>query len=262
MGRRPLAPLHHPPCQRRVRGGAGDPGEHAASARHALPGARRRTGGSPRGDPGAPPAATPHLVAAGRRDLRAGPGVLVQRRQPAPAGIPRGLSAGRAEPRTVSLAGAAGGQRRAAAALGPGQPALGAAVARCLSGAAPALRPAGRRASAPAPVAGRLPGGRRRTGNRPAPRACRAGQRRALPASRAGALAGAAVAVSRRALDAFRQCGGRRGSGRRRRQAPGRPQRSAQARRAHRGTRQRTQPAAVPPGKPAQLVGAPGPGPL
>ncbi len=42
------------------------------------------------------------------------------------------------------------------------------------------------------------------------------------------------MAVSRRALDAFRQCGGRRGSGRRRRQAPGRPQRSAQARRAHR----------------------------
>ena len=40
---------------------------------------------------------------------------------------------------------------------------------------------------------------------------------------------------------------------------PGRPQRSAQARRARRGARQRAQPAAVPPGKPAQLVGAPGP---
>ncbi len=44
----------------------------------------RALGGAPgvalEATPGAPPAATPHLVAAGRRDLRAGPGVLVQRR--------------------------------------------------------------------------------------------------------------------------------------------------------------------------------------
>lgn len=58
---------------------------------------------------------------------------------------------------------------------------------------------------------------RRQTPNWKSPCAARLPSRAASSASResSGRLAGAAVAVSRRALDAFRQCGGRRGSGRR-----------------------------------------------
>ena len=217
--------------------------------------------GSPRGDPGAPPAATPHLVAAGRRDPRAGPGVLVQRRQPAPAGIPRGhpqAELNRELYRWLALLAASAGplrhwaqdNQRWARQLLDAYPAL----RRATPGWSPRICASARRWTI----------ARRQTPNWKSPCAARLPSRAASSASRESSGRPGRCRCGCIPASAGRLPPARR-TARKRPPAPASarsPAAERAARRARRGARQRAQPAAVPPGKPAQLVGAPGPGPL